>query len=384
MSADELAQAIEINKSQILGYFDETFSRNVVKEVSYFLKIYFRPEYIGFDELPERSNPDRPLIYASNHSGMAFPWDAIMFGTGLMEMHDFDMRKVFRPLAAPMLSASKLMNPYLLEDIWKRVGAIDATSLNFETMMNQEESDLLIYPEGVPGIGKGFNRKYQLQTFSTSIVRMAFKYETDIVSAFCINGEYINPYAYSSRRLNKLFNLIGIPFMPIGLLTVLMIFQPWLFYAALPAKLTYVRGKRYKVYEMIDKPFEEVSLKELRAIRDQLQAEMQAEMDAAVKAYGKKPYRLGEFFRAVGKNIRQFPYFTPIGWPALFTEFNRLYFKKNKPPHNITKGWFRFLRIIWHNPIVIAYFLPVIGWIPIIAKGITGRRKVKPWEGSNA
>ena len=291
MTPEELATAIEANKPLILGYLDEQFSRSVVQEMAVFLNLFFRPTYIGFEELPERNDPKTPLIYVGNHSGMAFPWDAIVFGTGLMEMHDFDMQKVFRPLAAPMLSASKLMNPYLLEDIWKRVGAIDATSLNFETMMNQAASNLLLYPEGVPGIGKGFNRKYQLQTFSTSVVRMALKYRTDIVSAFCVNGEYINPYAYSSRRLNLLFNKIGIPFMPIGILTILMIFQPWLFYAAMPAKLTYVRGDRYSIYDWIDKPFEEITMAEFREIRDQLQAKMQQELDTAVKEYGKKPFR---------------------------------------------------------------------------------------------
>ncbi len=39
----------------------------------------------------------------------------------------------------------------------------------------------MLYPEGVPGIGKGFNRKYQLQRLATSMVRLGLQHGTDIM-----------------------------------------------------------------------------------------------------------------------------------------------------------------------------------------------------------
>lgn len=382
LKGEELLAAIEANKHILTSHFDQKFMQALNEEIIPLLDHYFRPELIGFDKMPERDNQERPLIYACNHSGMAFPWDAIIFGSKIFRKHNYDLSKLFRPLAAPMLSASNLMNPFLLKDLWKRVGAVDATGLNFETMMQQSETNLLIYPEGVPGIGKGFNRRYQLQTFSTSMIRMAIKYKTDIVGISCINGEYINPLSFTSKRLNKLVNKIGIPYLPVALQTPLLLVQPWLFYYAFPAKLTYILGNRYKPYEMVgNKDWEDITEDEFRSIRDQVQQDMQNQLERGVAEYGKKPYRWREVLRNLLRHGRDLPYWTPIGWPALFTEFDRRS-RTGESPKGVIRGWFQFWRIVFKNPIVIAYFIPVLGWIPILRKGLKGRKEVIPWEGA--
>ena len=384
LRGEELKQAIEANKVNVESHFDQDFLRNLNEEIIPLLEHYFRPEIIGFDTMPHKTKPDVPIILACNHSGMAFPWDAIIFGSKIFKMHNYDMGTLFRPLAAPMLSASNLMNPFLLKDLWKRVGAVDATSINFETMMHQSETNLLIYPEGVPGIGKGFNRRYQLQTFSTSMVRMALKYDTEIVGISCVNGEFINPFSYTSRRLNKLVNKIGVPYLPVALQTPLLLIQPWLFYYAFPAKLTYVCGNRYNPSDMLGgKPWEEITEAEIARLRDEIQADMQRELDQNVAKYGKKPYRWRELIKNLLKHWRDLPYWTPIGWPALFTEFDRRS-RKGESPKGVIRGWFQFWKIVFRNPIVIAYFIPVLGWIPILHRGLQGRKKVIPWEGSKA
>ncbi|MEJ7660998.1 MAG: hypothetical protein WKG07_15955 [Hymenobacter sp.] len=131
------------------------------------------------------------------------------------------MRDLPRPLSAPLLSQTDLMNPYLIKDFWKKCGCVDATTLNFETMMYYQEHNLMLYPEGVPGIGKGFNRKYELQRLATSMLRLSLQHGTDIVPFYTINAEYLNPYAYSFEWINRLTQKIGIPFLPITLLLLL-------------------------------------------------------------------------------------------------------------------------------------------------------------------
>lgn len=382
LNAEEIDLAVELNKQIIHADFDPKYTEYLNEEILTLLNLYFRPQFIGFEELPGRVSEDVPLIYACNHSGMAFPWDAIIFGAGLFKQHNYDLKNLFRALAAPMLSASNLMNPFLLTDLWKRVGAVDATGLNFETMMNQSETNILIYPEGVPGIGKGFNRRYQLQAFSTSMIRMAIKYKTDIIGVSCINGEYINPYSYSMDGPNRFVRKLGIPFFPIAVHTIALLIQPWTFYYAWPAKLTYVKGNRYRPYEMVNKPWEEVTVEDIKEIRDLIHADMQAEIDKNVMVYGEKPFDWKEFRANLRKHWRSLPYWTPIGWPALFTEYDRLYQKGGEQPKNISKGWFQFWRIIARNPIVLAYFIPVFGWIPLLYRGMRGRRKVAAWDGS--
>lgn len=375
LSDDELLAIIEKNRKVIRGYLDLPFIRSLVENVLELLdEVYFRSEFIGFDELPERPNADRPIIYASNHSGMAFPWDAIMFSSMFYKRNGYDMSKTGRPLTAPMLSKTTLMNPFLLPDFWKRAGGVDATSINFETLMNMPESDILIYPEGIAGIGKGFNRRYQLQRFSTSILRMSIKYKTDIIPFATINGEYINPYVYSFDSINRQIEKLGIPFLPIGPLTLILIFQPWLFYFAFPAKLTFVMGERIRPYELLDKPFAQITQEDLDQLRDKIHVTMQQQFDIAVKQYGKRPYQWKEFWARWRKNWKKFPYFLPFGWPIMFSEFDRQYHHADGKPVKLDLHFSSVLHYILRNPITIAYFIPILGWIPMLMRGYRNSR----------
>lgn len=366
------------NNFYVLDYlFDIRLGKALSKDVlSLIDKVYFRSELVGFEEsnYPKRNNPERPLIFASNHSGMAFPWDAMIFINRVHELKNYGSDAV-RPLTAPMLSASVLMNPYQIKHFWKKVGgAVDATTLNFETLMHQNDFNVMIYPEGVPGIGKGFNRRYQLQKLSTSMVRMAIKYRTDIVPVAVVNGEFINPYTYSSKIVNKIANALGIPFLPLGLITPFILLFPWIFYMGFPAKLIFVMGKRVKPYEMTEKPFEEMTYDDFRVIADKIHVQMQAELTEAEQKYGKKPYRLGEHFKLLFKYFKFFPYTVPIGWPLLFAEFERVRVKKQDFESPLKLGWGSALRIILQNPLVLAYYIPILGWIPLAIRGF---RKVK-------
>lgn len=371
----DLSDQIEGNKHIINEYYDLDFTREIVKKVvTYLEKSYFRPRFVGFDNYPLRNNPDVPLIFASNHSGMAFPWDGIVLASGVYEMFDYGYRS-FRPLTSPMLSESVLMNPYLHENLWKLVGSVDASFLNFETMMHQNDHNVLIYPEGVPGIGKGFNHRYQLQRFSSSFITLSIKYKTDIVPILTVNGEFINPLAYKCNWINKLVNKIGVPYLPLGPVSALMPFQPWIFYSALPAKLTYVLGERISPHKMTNKPVDKISYEEMVEIKERVRAEMQGQLDRAVREYGNSPYEMKEFISLNIKSIRKFPYNLPFGWPLIFSEFMRAWRKRKGNKVHLKLGFLSSLRILFTQPFNIWYFIPLIGWIPILMKGITIRKK---------
>ncbi len=372
----DLSSEAQRNKKIIHEYFDLQYTKAVIRHVIRFLeKYYYRPQFIGFENMPSRNNPDVPLIFASNHSGMAFPWDGIILASGVYEMFDYGPDS-FRPLASAMLSESVLMNPYLHDNLWKIVGSVDASFLNFETMMLQNDHNLLLYPEGVPGIAKGFNKRYQLQRFSSSFITMSIKYRTDIVPIATVNGEYINPYAYRCSWINKLVNKIGVPFFPIALISLLLPLQPWIFYMGFPAKLTYVMGKVIKPYEMTDKPLEALSYEELVEIKEKVKAEMQSQLSAAALEYGNKPFKLREFFSINLKNLGKLPYSMPFGWPLLFAYFN-IQWKKNKIDEKPLKlGFLSVLKILFLSPKQLIFYLPIIGWIPIFIYGIRKKPKL--------
>jgi len=314
-----LKEVIEKNKFIYKEFLDLPYAIKLNEEVIDFLaKNYFRAEYIGFDELPERNVPDHPIIFASNHSGMAFPWDGIVFLSGLFKKWQYQPQSP-RALTAPMLSQSTLMNPFLIPNLWKKAGSIDASMLNFETMMQYKDYNLLIYPEGVPGIGKGFQRRYQIQRMATSFVRMSLKYRTDVIPFYTINGEHINPYHYTLPVVDKLINKIGIPFLPLGWLTILLIFQPWLFYYAMPAKLYFVRGKRISPYTFVEeKPYRSYTQEEIVFVRDRIHQMMQQELFEAQEKYGSKPYALKSLWSVIKNNFSKLPFLLPTGWPLLW------------------------------------------------------------------
>ena len=71
--------AIAANQHIYDDYFREEFTQTLDENILQLLdRVWFRSELVGFEDFPQRNNPDRPLIFASNHSGMAFPWDAIV------------------------------------------------------------------------------------------------------------------------------------------------------------------------------------------------------------------------------------------------------------------------------------------------------------------
>jgi len=366
---------IQANQHIYDDHFDEDFTRAIDCDILQLLdRVWFRSKLVGFEPYPQRNNPARPLVFASNHSGMAFPWDAIVALAHLFR-GVADPRDLPRPLSAPLLSKTALMNPYLVRNFWKKCGCVDATSLNFETMMYYQRHNLMLYPEGVPGIGKGFNKKYQLQRLASSMVRLSLLHDTDFVPYYCINGEYLNPFAYTWPWLNRQTEKIGIPFLPLTLLLVLVILQPWAFYLALPAQLTFVMGRRIRPGELTSKKSEDLTRPELLALSEQLRQQMQAEMDAAVAAHGQRPYAWRELWQRMKENRRYFPFFLPFAWPVAFTEFERRYVKNGERDFRLPldePG--AFWKMVWRNPFVLAYYIPLLGWIPLAIKGYRGNK----------
>ncbi|MFK7799186.1 MAG: glycerol acyltransferase [Aureispira sp.] len=363
---------IDANK-HIYDLFDVNYVKQMNNTIFDFLDdSYFRTVFVGFEEMPERNDPDHPVIMASNHSGMAFPWDGMVFSARLMKKFDYDPDKIFRPIVSPQLSGIPPMHPFFMRAAWHTPGGIDATFLNFETMMEYPNGHLLIYPEGVPGIGKGFNRKYQLQRFATSFIKMSLKHQTDILPYSTVNGEYIVPYMYSLDWVNTQFQKVGVPYMALGIFTLFLVF-PWAFYLAFPAKMHFVMGKRLSPYKWVDKPYEELTSEEINAVRDRVRDMMQKDLDKAVAEYGHTPYNFKELMQRMWAHRSKFPYNLPMFWPFVFHEFERQWAFERKyktgEPVDIPMGWGAIFILIWRNPITLAYFIPIIGWFILAAYG---------------
>lgn len=336
----------------------ETFCSHILNHIS---KVWYRAEFVGFDDLPKRNNPDSPLIYANNHSGMALPWDAIIFITKIVDSKIPDPDGI-RPLISPMLTKYPYMSPFMIDDLWWKAGCINASLLNFETGMKINESNILIFPEGIDGIGKGFDKKYQLQTYRTSFVRMSIRYKSEVVPFYTINGEYNNPIAYNLKPLTNFVRKFGLPFFPMGPVIFLAIFQPWIFYISLPSKLIFILGEPIKVYEMVDKPYEELTQKDLKVVAEKVRCVMQEKLTEYQKKYGRNFYDLKSLFSAMWKNKRYFFRYFPAFWPLVMTYFDVNYNEKIGAS-SLKLTLFKCLKTIIKRPIVLAMYMPVVGWI---------------------
>lgn len=340
--------------------FCESFTKEVLSRLD---KGYFRTRLIGF----EQDTPDQSKLYVSNHSGMAFPWDAMMFVSQLYKSRNYNKKHGIRILTSPALSKLRLMHPFQIKNLWHKCGGIDATYDNFEALFHQE-ADMLIYPEGIAGIGKGFNNKYSLQRFATSFIRLALQYKRKIVPVYTINGEYIDPYVYSVKWINDITKKIGIPFIPIGAITLFIVLQPWMFYMAFPARLTYVRGEEIDLttlpeHETLDKE------ERIKALRDNIKSQMQASLNKAVEEYGQKPFDVKHLFSTIKKNWKWFPFLMPFGWVFLFSEFERRWSNGEREDLKIDLGFWSWIKFMFKNPFTIFYFIPLLGWIPIAIRG---------------
>ncbi|MCB1164979.1 MAG: 1-acyl-sn-glycerol-3-phosphate acyltransferase [Leptospiraceae bacterium] len=351
-------------------YYDPEYARSVCRNVLDFLdQFYFRAKMVGFETLPHTESRETPLIYAGNHSGMAFPWDALVFASTLYRLQNYREDHPIRALVAPALSRMRVMHPFFIENFWHRMGGVDATLGNFEALSNRAHQAVIIYPEGIAGIGKGFDHRYQLQRFSNSMIRMALKYRTDIVPVLTVNGEYINPYGYRVEVINQIAQKIGIPFVPVGPLSSLISFFPWSFYFGLPAKLTYVMGSSIKLSELTDQSYEKITQKEMHRLHSVVQSHFQGELDRAVEEHGKDPYALEELTEIWWENRERLSYILPTGWPLLFHEHERLFLEsKDKKSVTMNHSNPAYAAALARNPSILAYHLPGLGWPALLAQ----------------
>ena len=212
--------------------FAKSFSESIIRP---FADRYFRAEVSGIDNIPSA----RGAVIAMNHSGMGWPWDAVVFVHRVLAMRGYAREWMVRGFALPYFFTMPGLGPLVL-----RTGFYPASYQNLDRLLGEGEL-VLYFPEGVGGIGKGWKKRYQTQTFHTSFVKTAAKWGAPLIPSVCLGGEELNPLA---TNIEGLARMTGLPIFPLSPLQ-LALFPTWLSAAlfVLPSRLRYHVGEPLRV-----------------------------------------------------------------------------------------------------------------------------------------
>lgn len=334
------------------------------KVLSPLLDTWFRAEIVGAEGIPEHG----PVILAANHSGNAFPYDAIALDALLWRRDGMADIAKMRTVYERELSYVWWMRPFGIDDFWRRGGGVDMTFDNLDALLRRRDR-VIYFPEGVPGIGKGFSKRYQLQPFHTSFVRLAALHDVSIVPIHIVNGEWIHPFGYTFRWLDHVMQRVfRVPFLPLPLGIAAIIF-PWIWYLAFPARLVFMVGTPIDARERLRAAgatdVRAPSDVQVRAAAELIRTRMQRELETAVERHGRTRYGFGGLMRALRGRAGWWRAI-PLTWPFTFLRHER---DRTRPPaRNRLHAFVRDLDLL-------AFYLP-FGW-PLLTLARACRRP--PW-----
>jgi 1-acyl-sn-glycerol-3-phosphate acyltransferase len=297
---------------------------------------YFGAQMISPENFPVDQVGKRAILLVSNHSGMGLSWDNIIldflvydrlriaFGDARRAIDNKPVRFV-----DPLFLSHKTVALFGIKDWWRRTGCVAATSANLEAAV-RERHIIILSPEGVAGIAKGPHRKYQLQRFSSSFLRMAHRYGALVVPVSIVNAEYLNPWNISLPWVNAVGRRLGFPFIPIGGAAIQALL-PSTYLAPRPAKLTYVLQPPMDFQGGTAKTHSELRA-EAEAFRQACQTRLHAEVRAHHRPYNEwsrgadqdlykilRPHRWHEMFLKTAGEPSWLAalYKLPLGYPAI-------------------------------------------------------------------
>lgn len=336
---------------------DFELNKHIIQQVFGIInKKYFRAQLIDTHKVPPKE-ANKPRIFFSNHSGMAFPWDSICFHSLFWEHNGFKKELFNYVLGDPALFQYKMLSPYLLDNFWKRAGGVEASMEHFEVLMKANKN-VFIYPEGVAGIGKGFQKRYQVQKFSTSFIRMAVEFDAPLIPFYSINAEYNLPYAERNETIDSYSRTIGLPFIPLSPITALALFFPWSYYFALPTKMFFVFGDPIYPQELLKgKDKNSLQRKDYIEMRDIVHHQFQNGLSKNVDKYGQDPFHFTEFVQEMMSDPLMALYTLPFSWPILIKHVVAEYDTGILNP--LEYSIWEYIRLYWKNPQGASFAFPL-------------------------
>jgi len=179
---------------------DRAFRERMAPLFRFLFEKYWRVDVTGLENVPETGG----AILIGNHSG-GLPFDATMIAYALSECAGGPLR-VVRPLYDRFVEG---LGP--VRDMYRKLGGVPARYAVADELLERGELPL-IFPEGMFGVAKLFEDRYQVGPFSTSAARLSCRHRVPIIPFAVVGAEEIYPMIGRSAVLGK---LLGAPYVPI-------------------------------------------------------------------------------------------------------------------------------------------------------------------------
>jgi 1-acyl-sn-glycerol-3-phosphate acyltransferase len=160
---------------------------------------YFRVKSYGVENIPT----DKGGVIAANHSG-TIPTDAMMLWADVL----LQSKRIPRPIADHFVPSLPWFGV-----LFARSGMVGGSRGNARALLSSDEL-LMIFPEGVGGIGKNARLAYQLQKWHLGHAELAIRHGVPVIPTAIIGPEEQMPQI---GQINSLGKLLGLPYMPIPL-----------------------------------------------------------------------------------------------------------------------------------------------------------------------
>lgn len=189
---------------------------------------YFRVEVEGENNIKVNG----PAVLVANHSG-GLAYDGVMTHLAVYNTHP--EQRYLRFLVDDFVYYLPFVGTFI-----QRTGGVRACHENAMRLLDHGHM-IMVFPEGIKGVGKLFEQRYQLQRFGRGgYVKLAMRTGVPIIPTAIIGAEEIHPLIWKSEKIGKMFNM---PYFPLTLTF------PWLGplgLIPLPTKWKIIFGKPIK------------------------------------------------------------------------------------------------------------------------------------------
>jgi 1-acyl-sn-glycerol-3-phosphate acyltransferase len=181
---------------------DLEFAKAALAPALWLYRNYFRVETHDIQKVPH----GRVLLIA-NHSGQ-LPIDGAMIGLSMLL--EAEPPRVARAMVEKWAPTLPFVAPF-----FARIGQVVGTPENCRRLLAAGET-IMVFPEGVRGLNKTYDKKYQLQDFGIGFMRLALETQTPIVPVAVVGAEEQAPALFDFKAGAKLLGFPALPVTPTG------------------------------------------------------------------------------------------------------------------------------------------------------------------------